>query len=754
MPISFSCACGQNYVVDDAAAGRSGRCKKCGASMVVPQPAPAAPTAAEPDEEPVLVAADDEEDEGYSLEGGNPDVESETEATESTAAEPVIPRLFSGCCSAKGSIRECRLYRLGDELVLLDAGPSVADPSRVSAASSNAAGHGLVGAAVGMVAGLAARKVGARQQQEARRRQQVLDGLTPEALRAEADAGPPNRRWRLADISNASLLPPSLWGGADVMAVAEFAAERDGKREKTKIDLTRMEDLKAAAALLRDALGKRKVTVAVPLTRAGYAKAASRRKIKQIAGISGFVVASLAFLFFLVPWLKGRPAAAQNAPAGGAPVEGAAGAVALEPAADFAVVDSLEGQRPLEPEAAKREARRQLVKKLAAEAPPFDPAHPPTLRSTISHLANLGGLDDGLIATLEKRDRGESLGEDLDKYADYVLRGRYVPKAAAADAAATPGWKTIPADSPAEPLKFALKTGLPVEEHRSGRPSVGLLSGPFYISNPWWMTMRIGQPGYELSRDPKNRNRYVLKVKTPYPPHAVVDLRTGKNAAEFDWKAPVWANPRLSTDGSFLAGPDTFVSLDLIMTSTASNWENGAGLLHFWAKGKKASTTLQVEGDVDWMEFVGPDKLACLVHAPAAVLRIHDVAKNKPVAELKLDGVEKTRHPDGQNDQTPVYPGTEFYRPIAARGAVSASGKYVALGCQDGVRLISTSDAKLVGLLPVPGAKWYRGVNFSPDGARLFAIVIADIKGTDTCLFRAWSVADGRLLDETPLPQH
>src|SRR4051812_11019940 len=49
MAIDFACACGQKYSVDESLAGKSGRCKKCGATMLIPQ-------AAEEIEEAELVA--------------------------------------------------------------------------------------------------------------------------------------------------------------------------------------------------------------------------------------------------------------------------------------------------------------------------------------------------------------------------------------------------------------------------------------------------------------------------------------------------------------------------------------------------------------------------------------------------------------------------------------------------------------------------------------------------------------------------
>src|SRR5690606_35175524 len=45
MSISFKCPqCNHGYKVDDAAAGKRAKCAKCGATMTVPEPEPAAPS--------------------------------------------------------------------------------------------------------------------------------------------------------------------------------------------------------------------------------------------------------------------------------------------------------------------------------------------------------------------------------------------------------------------------------------------------------------------------------------------------------------------------------------------------------------------------------------------------------------------------------------------------------------------------------------------------------------------------------------
>ena len=46
MPIDVSCSCGKSFSVPDHFAGKSGKCKACGARLVIPEPADNRPAAA------------------------------------------------------------------------------------------------------------------------------------------------------------------------------------------------------------------------------------------------------------------------------------------------------------------------------------------------------------------------------------------------------------------------------------------------------------------------------------------------------------------------------------------------------------------------------------------------------------------------------------------------------------------------------------------------------------------------------------
>jgi hypothetical protein len=730
MAIAFSCACGQKYSADESRAGASVRCKKCGATMTIPRPAPLEVTDPEiideDDSAPVPAAA-----------GAAP-----------AAGESDGPRWFQGYTYPKGKPRACRVYRVGGELLLIDAGPHVVDNDQAHVRAGAALG-GVVGALIGLAAGAVVRKLNERKKEEAKHRQRQLDALPPAGLLREADAGPPNRRWPLAGVTDAALWPPSLFSGDEYVAVVHLRTADGRRTAKTKVYFDRQREAKEAAALLREALGEEHVTVNVPLTRKGQARAEVRKRRIRLLAQCAVVAAAVVLLvvFVLIPWARGKLG---GAPAGGGP------AVGGDPAAapgGFAVVDAPPAAPPLNPGVADRKEHRRLVRQLADDAPPFDPARPPTARSTFGHLAALAGVSEPLIEAGERRLKGGPLLANADeaRYVGELLRGQGGPAGAAAPATPKDVWAPIPIDKPSAPFKLGLPTGIPLEPSPARPFHPGLRNGPFFVPYPWWLNHRPAARAYDLARDPKNRNRYVAKVLSGYPAHPVIDLRDGKTVGEFDWQAPVWANARLSPDGSFLAGTDTFTTLDIQLTSTLAGWENGKDLLYVWARGKNTPATLKVPGPVEWMEFVTADRLAYVTSTPNTVLRVHDVARNRQVAEIDLAGAKPAPHPDRQFDDTPVYPGLDFYRPLARHGAVSAGGKYVALGCLDGVRLVSVAEGKVVGLLPVANARWYAGLNFSADGARLFGFVVAGTPHGDTCFFRSWSVATGRPPEERTL---
>jgi hypothetical protein len=419
---------------------------------------------------------------------------------------------------------------------------------------------------------------------------------------------------------------------------------------------------------------------------------------------------------------------------GGGPMPDGAGADDIAAAPGFAVIQALDEAAQLPAEVAQRKADRALVRKLADGAPPPGPDDTVTTRSTLGHLVALDGQPDQWADAIDSRVQGEPGKKDeAAKYVDELLRRGGAGLSAAVENNSGL-WQAIPIDRPATPFKLGLTTGIPLEPSPGGpfHPR-GVMGGPYFIPYPAWLTWRL--PG----------------AKSPWPAHPIIDLRDGKTVGTFDWHAPVWANPRLSPDASFLVGTDTPSTLDLIMASTINPRASAKDVIYIWARGKDRESSFKVPGPVDWMEFVGNDRLAYVTYTPTTVLRMHDVATNQQIAEIELPGAKAVLRPDRQHDETPVYPGLDHYRPMARRGAVSANYKYVALGCPDGVRVVSLAEHKVIGLLPIKNAEYYRWVNFSADGSRLFAFVVAATPHGAMCFFRSWSVATGAPQEELVL---
>src|SRR5262249_33020382 len=149
---------------------------------------------------------------------------------------------------------------------------------------------------------------------------------------------------------------------------------------------------------------------------------------------------------------------------------------------------------------------RKLVKHLADEAPPFDPAQPPTLYSALGHLLWPSGCGDQYIEACEKRLKGEPTPKDVDpKWLDRFLRGQGGVLEAAASEKAKGVWAPIPIDKPSAPFKLALTDGIPLEPAAVGPFHPGVMNGPFFVPYPWWLNFRKPGPrAFELDRDPKN----------------------------------------------------------------------------------------------------------------------------------------------------------------------------------------------------------------------------------------------------------
>src|SRR5262245_31971896 len=199
-----------------------------------------------------------------------------------------------------------------------------------------------------------------------------------------------------------------------------------------------------------------------PRPRKRRAKTEARRRptrgivLGSLAAVGA--VAGVGLGLLLIPLFRGKP---DGGPGGGTELAAAPGG--------FAVVDT-PGEAPqVNGDVAKQKEYRRLVKKLADEAPPFDPAQAPTMRSTLGHLLWLGGNSEGWIEASEKRLRGEPIPADIDvKYLDPPLRGQGGAAQAAAAEMPRGVWEPIPIDEPSAPFKIGLTTGIPLEPTRGG----------------------------------------------------------------------------------------------------------------------------------------------------------------------------------------------------------------------------------------------------------------------------------------------
>src|SRR5262245_11174499 len=403
MAIDFSCACGQKYSLPEALAGKTARCKKCGVAMTIPSPFAAREAiraAAEGGGHASPKKIDDVEvvevEQSKAVVEGEPPVVV-TPEEESEGAEPAAPLWCEGYYDHKNAQRFCRIYRAGDELLFLDAGPRFTDKREISTRAGGAAG-GVIGAAIGMAAGSIANKLSEGQKEEAKKRKRQLDAMSAQGLREEAETGDLNRLWRCAEVTLALFEPPSLFEREPIQSILHLSAREAGQFKKTKIYFENFDDHKAAAAVLRAALGKDNVRVDVPTSRRKLAKydAQRLRKKRFIQWSMGGVAAAIILIALLAVLLRrSGPAPLANAPGvifadkapdGNAP-EGAqppAAAAAAAVPAGFVVVDApLPGQE-INKDVAKKIEQRERIKKLAQQAPPFDPAETPTMRPPLA----------------------------------------------------------------------------------------------------------------------------------------------------------------------------------------------------------------------------------------------------------------------------------------------------------------------------------------------------------------------------------
>ena len=252
MPITFRCKCGQEYNVPDTFAERELRCPACEAVLVVPATSligEPVPDSDEADEEPGAAygLADDRRptvDDGPEIVDEAPDV-----VEEFADDEAGDPEYFVAANPAKAY----RLYLYGDELLVLHAGPF-----RWPLARALASRTGFAKAGGQSVADQSARDALVR-------RAAVLDRLTLDELRAEADANSESCRVTADNTSMARIGPQAARGPADRKkgpAIAGRVTFRHASTGNWDLVLLTKPDARMAVRAFRRVLGPENVEVA------------------------------------------------------------------------------------------------------------------------------------------------------------------------------------------------------------------------------------------------------------------------------------------------------------------------------------------------------------------------------------------------------------------------------------------------------------------------------------------------------------
>jgi hypothetical protein len=291
MPITFACACGKSYTVADALAGKRTQCPVCQAPLTVPAPEPQALALVEEPSEDFEVVEDDapveevevvEEVAEFEVTAADviPDVEpvEEPAAAAEEAAEPDgRPAYF--LTAFEGAVSTAKLFRVypdGESLLFIHAGPfhrsmALGDRGRERAVKSvmrAGSQHGPGGSEIaGVAAGifLAVDWVTAKKlAHDVAKRAEVLDAMTVEQLRAEADANKPSFRVTAGNVSDVVIEEPpnTFWSGdQSKLGIVGFLRFTHRPTGKWKLQLLTRKDTRAAVRAFRKLLGKDNVEV-------------------------------------------------------------------------------------------------------------------------------------------------------------------------------------------------------------------------------------------------------------------------------------------------------------------------------------------------------------------------------------------------------------------------------------------------------------------------------------------------------------
>jgi len=279
MAIAFACACGKSYTVADGLAGKRTRCPACQSALVVPAPAveepvedlevvedaPATTYGLAADSRPTPVAFDDD---------GEVARDEEPEVVDADGRPKFFLAVYDGSKSVVHKPRVFRVYPDGDDLLFVWAGPfswgaidALAMQGHI-AASAFRAGMAAGGAEAGLAVGLAGAALTAISDAAIRRqmtkRQEELDPMTMDQLRAQADGDKTSFRVTADTTTDARIGPPAsgIWANKDIeAAIAGHLYFRHDRTGKWNLVLLTNADASAAIRAFRRVLGKRKVDV-------------------------------------------------------------------------------------------------------------------------------------------------------------------------------------------------------------------------------------------------------------------------------------------------------------------------------------------------------------------------------------------------------------------------------------------------------------------------------------------------------------
>jgi hypothetical protein len=286
MSITFACTCGKNFTVDDALAGKRTRCPACRLPLTVPEPEPDVIEDFEVVDDGVAVL-EEETVTAYGLADDRPPVEAaepdpepelvEDEAIVDDGKPDYFAVAFDGSSSFLAKARFYRVYPAGDELLFIQAGPfnwsavdvAVGRDAIRGMAIRNSAMYGAeVGVGLGLIAAGAMALMNAQERKEIAKRAAVLDPMTIERLREEADKDKASFRVTADNTKDVKVEPPKTGFFANknvepnIVGRLRFTHDPTGKWALVILTKT---DARAAIREFRRVLGRDHVDVELRL---------------------------------------------------------------------------------------------------------------------------------------------------------------------------------------------------------------------------------------------------------------------------------------------------------------------------------------------------------------------------------------------------------------------------------------------------------------------------------------------------------